>query len=222
MKRRTLTLPTDDQHIHGDLRIPEGARSLVIFLSGSGNDVHSFNRRLATHLENEGFATLLFDLVTRKEKEIGKNLDIDLLKRRIITIATWLGNHDKYYTMDFGFVGIGRGVAPAILAAAELGSKIKAVIFIDGQPDPVKKKIPEITSPTLLIVPEYDFQAIKQSNRMLDLLATQKNRVVISGASHFFEEPRKLEQAARAASTWFSKYLANRLPQLRSYKNVNK
>lgn len=221
MKTQILKLPTDDNYIEGNLGIPEGANSIIIFLSGSDNDSNSFNRRLAGYFEKTGFATLLFDLITKKEKVLSKKLDVRILKRRIITITTWLKNHSKYHSLDLGFIGINKGVAPAIMAAAELGSNIKALVLIGGQADLAKKHIPQITSPTLLVVPEYDFHAINLNSKVFDLLVSRKNMIVVPGASHFFEEPHKLEQLANASISWFEKYLKQRLSQTSDYQEAN-
>jgi hypothetical protein len=39
-------------------------------------------------------------------------------------------------------------------------------------------------------------------------LSTEKKLTVVPGATHLFEEPGKLEEVAKLAISWFSKYLS--------------
>ena len=53
----------------GELSVPAGARGLVVFVHGSGSSRHSpRNRYVAGVLQAAGLATLLFDLLTRREE----------------------------------------------------------------------------------------------------------------------------------------------------------
>ena len=52
------------------LSIPESVKGLVIFAHGSGSSVTSSrNQKVAQILNKNGFATLLFDLLTHEEQE---------------------------------------------------------------------------------------------------------------------------------------------------------
>ena len=54
--------------LNGDLRIPSHARGLVIFAHGSGSSRFSTrNRQVAEFLDEQGFATLLLDLLTPQD-----------------------------------------------------------------------------------------------------------------------------------------------------------
>lgn len=207
MYENIIKLPTDDFYLEGNLTIPVKAKSLIIFLSGFGNRFDPVHRILANHLQEAGYATLLFDLLTTKERENPRALDVETLSRRIVTISSWLHNHSEYRLFELGYLGISSGVPPALIAAAEPGTKIKAIVSIGGRTDWAKKQLPEIASPTLLIAPEYDFHTIKLNQEALDLLNGPKNMVVIPGTSHFFAEAEKLDHVADISVNWFRKYL---------------
>lgn len=213
MINKQIKLPTDDFLLDGDLTIPDGAKSLIIFLSGYSNDLNSFNHLLASHLQSEGYATLLPELLREKEKELSKPPDPEVLKRRVITITTWINNHSRYHQFNLAFMGITSGAVPALKAAAEMGSKIKALVSIEGQTDLAENEISEIVSPILLIVAEYDFHAIKLNSNALKRIKALKNMVIIPGASHFFEEPKKIDRLAEVATSWFKKYLKVNPPE---------
>jgi alpha-beta hydrolase superfamily lysophospholipase len=66
-----------------------------------------------------------------------------------------------------------------------------------------------VHAPTLLIVGGADRQVLELNRQALELLgASQKQLVVVPGASHLFEEPGALDRAAELAVDWFSHYLA--------------
>jgi len=63
--------------LEGNLRIPEGARGIVMFAHGSGSSRHSpRNRAVADVLVQGGLATLLIDLLTPQEEVIDAGPDI--------------------------------------------------------------------------------------------------------------------------------------------------
>lgn len=213
MRTHKFKLPVDDSFIRGEVTIPEQAKNLVIFLTGySGPHTHEIHF-LSDYLHNAGYATLWADLLTEKEKTWAKPADSDLLTRRIVILASWISNQTEYRMFKIAFMGIGGGVTSALKAAARLGPAVKALVLIDGRPDSAAKELPRVASPVQLIAPEYDFHAIKSGRDVLDILAVPKSFVIIPGASHFFEEPDKLELVAKASTAWYRKYMPERQPQ---------
>jgi hypothetical protein len=87
--------------IEGDLAIPERAAGLVVFAHGSGSSRFSRrNRMVAQALEEGGFATLLLDLLTRKEEAIDVRtreyrFDIDRLAHRVVAAIDWAGGESE-------------------------------------------------------------------------------------------------------------------------------
>src|SRR5687767_11624463 len=81
--------------LDADLRVPQRAAGLVIFAHGSGSGRFSpRNRAVAGVLERGGFATLLCDLLTKKEESEDQytrehRFDIPLLGRRVVDAADW-------------------------------------------------------------------------------------------------------------------------------------
>jgi putative phosphoribosyl transferase len=60
-----------------------------------------------------------------------------------------------------------------------------------------------------LIVGGDDGPVIGMNERALaSLAAPVKQLVIVPGATHLFEEPGKLEEVARLAAEWFTRYLA--------------
>jgi hypothetical protein len=52
-----------------------------------------------------------------------------------------------------------------------------------------------------------DHQVIDMNRRALAGLTSPKELVMVAGATHLFEEPGTLDEAAGLAIAWFAKYL---------------
>jgi putative phosphoribosyl transferase len=72
--KREVSIDVEGATLQGTLTIPEGADGLVLFAHGSGSSRHSpRNRYVAQVLQSQGIATLLVDLLTRREEFIDQH-----------------------------------------------------------------------------------------------------------------------------------------------------
>jgi putative phosphoribosyl transferase len=199
--------------LHGNLLIPEQARGLVAFAHGSGSGRHSpRNQYVAGLLRKAKLATLLFDLLTLDEEAedliTGKpRFDIGMLARRLVATTDWLQSNEQTRHFRLGYFGASTGAAAALVAAAERPEIVGAVVSRGGRPDLAGPALVRVKAPTLLIVGGNDFPVIDMNREALAKLRTEKELVIVPGATHLFEEPGTLEQAARLASDWFVKHL---------------
>jgi putative phosphoribosyl transferase len=67
-----------------------------------------------------------------------------------------------------------------------------------------------VRAPTLLIVGGADVPVIELNERARALMQTEVELHIVPGASHLFEEPGALDEVARLASGWFTRYFARR------------
>lgn len=207
---KELKIPADGAVLKGDLHVPNDVRGLVIFSHGSGSSrLSPRNRFVAGTLEANGFATLLFDLLTEAEDlDYQQRFDIGLLTRRLVAVTNWIRNQEDYPHWPIGFFGASTGAASTLSAAASVGPNIvKAVVSRGGRPDLAKKALEKVKSPTLLLVGGLDSEVIKLNEQAIEKLNCTKELKIISGASHLFEESGKLEQVTLIANDWFIKYL---------------
>src|SRR6185503_19354025 len=92
----TVTVRAGDVALAGDLTLPPEATGIVVFAHGSGSSrLSPRNRTVARSLESDGFATLLFDLLTRDEEAAERytrhlRFDITLLATRLIDAVEWV------------------------------------------------------------------------------------------------------------------------------------
>jgi putative phosphoribosyl transferase len=198
--------------LQGDLSIPAGAQGVVLFAHGSGSSRHSpRNQFVAQTIREAGVGTLLFDLLTKEEEAVDVQtrhlrFDIGLLAGRLIDATYWLKGDLSH--LSVGFFGASTGGGAALVAAAELGENVGAVVSRGGRPDLAGKALPLVKCPTLLIVGGLDYPVIEMNQEALARLRCEKELRIVPGATHLFQEPGTLEEVARLAANWFQRYLA--------------
>jgi pimeloyl-ACP methyl ester carboxylesterase len=169
--------------------------------------------QLARYLNEAGFGTLLFNLMTNREVEGFRRQDIDSITERLLAFTLWIHSHSEYRNLEIGYMGFNIGGAVALRSAGELGKAIKAVVTQGARTDLALGALPTIVSPTLLLVGELDFQGLTLNHKAFKQLNCEKQLVVIPGGSHSLQEPGKLEQAGKDATTWFKKHMSGVDPE---------
>jgi dienelactone hydrolase len=195
--------------LEGTLSLPENATGVVAFAHGSGSSRHSpRNRYVAEVLHEHRIATLLFDLLTRREDQTYETrFDIDLLTERLLAALAWLESREETQETRIGCFGASTGAAAALQAAAKHPT-VAAVVSRGGRPDLAgREALAKVKAPTLLIVGGQDDVVIDLNRQAYDLLHCEKKLEIVPGATHLFEEPGTLEQAAEHAAKWFEAYL---------------
>lgn len=206
---KAVEIRVSDVVLEGDLFIPTDAKEIVLFAHGSGSSRHSpRNRYVAGVLQKEGIATLLIDLLTKKEDSVYETrFNIDLLVSRLIEITLWLKRQEETNALPVGYFGASTGAAAALKAAARSEVEIIAVVSRGGRPDLAESALDKVKAPTLLIVGGDDSVVIELNQVAYRKLNSPKELVIVPGATHLFEEPGTLEEVARLATSWFQKYV---------------
>jgi putative phosphoribosyl transferase len=199
--------------LDGILAVPPKAGAIVLFAHGSGSSRFSYgNLFVAESLQKEGFATLLFDLLTKKEEEYDSKtgelrFDISLLTMRLAGATAWLAMQKETGDLAVGYFGASTGAAAALSAAAMKPDIVHAVVSRGGRPDLAGPALKNVKAPTLLIVGGDDTQVLRLNENALGQISAPKKIEVVPGATHLFEEPGALEAVASLASRWFQAYL---------------
>lgn len=208
--RTPVSLRIDSVSIEGELVVPEGAEAVVLFAHGSGSSRFSpRNNYVAEVLRKKGLATLLFDLLTEEEDMIyGNRFNITLLAERLMLATQWIIDNPETADMRIGYFGASTGAAAALQASVEVNSDlIVAVVSRGGRPDLAQAYLTRVQAPTLLIVGGRDPIVLELNREVLQRLKIEKELAVVANATHLFEEPGALEEVARLATEWFTKYL---------------
>ena len=205
-----VNVTADGVRLPGRLTIPEQAGGLVVFAHGSGSSRHSSrNRYVASVLNQACLGTLLFDLLTPDEELDRANVfDVGLLARRLAGATGWLHAQPGAAGLPVGYFGASTGAAAALLAAAEPGADIAAVVSRGGRPDLARPGLRLVRAPTLLIVGANDQVVLDLNRRAQAELRCENDRAVVPGATHLFEEPGTLAEAAALARDWFTSHFA--------------
>lgn len=214
MKTSEVSIPVEKNiELKGNLNIPDGSDSLVIFSHGSGSSrLSSRNNFVAEVLNQSKTATLLTDLLTESEDDVYENrFDIDLLTERLVKVTLFVRGFSELKKLPIGYFGASTGAASALQAATQLEDVIHAVVSRGGRPD-LAKSLDKVKAPTLLIVGSFDEEVIMINQQAYSMLQCQKKMEIIEGASHLFEEPGRLAKVAALAKDWFGKYLLKPLP----------
>lgn len=195
-----------------DLTIVSEGGPLVAFAHGAGSSRHSpRNQAVARRLQQDGFGTLLLDLMTTREEAVEQRggrlrFDVETLADRLLAATGWLERLDQPPS-PVGYFGASTGAAAALIAAARQPEGVGAVVSRGGRPDLAGRWLGQVRAPTLLIVGGDDRQVLELNERALAQLPGEKSVEIVPGASHLFEEPGTLEQVADLAADWFGRYL---------------
>lgn len=216
-----IRFPIEGQgELTAELTVPPKATALVIFAHGSGSGRTSSRNQIVAQILNErGFGTLLFDLLTKEEQESDERtqkiacrlagltlnkFNIELLTERLIAVTQSVQNNANTRDWSIVYFGASTGAAAALFAAAAFRS-VKAVISRGGRTDLVDETtLLSISCPCLFIAGSNDKRVIQANKKTISELGSlnDKRLEVVRGASHLFEEKGKTEDVGDIAARW--------------------
>lgn len=205
INQRNVWIDDGEARLPGVLTVPAHPKGLILFAHGGGSS-HKSPRNLfvSKALNDAGFGTLLFDLLTVSEALDRKNVfDISLMTDRLLAATAWVKK--IYPSLPLGYFGASTGAAAA-LGAAEDRLDIFSIVSRGGRPDLALDSLPKVYAPTLLIVGEEDAPVIPLNELAKNKLKNSEI-MLIPKAGHLFEEPGTLEQVVEYAVSWFSRCL---------------
>lgn len=213
-----FVIPAGRAELEADVFLPQGGSGLVVFAHGSGSSRHSpRNRFVAGQINEAGLGTMLIDLLTADEEALDQHtaelrFDIPLLANRLISITDWLRHQRRFAELPVGCFGASTGAAAALIAAAARPGIVTAVVSRGGRPDLAGTELGNVSAPALFIVGGEDHTVLDLNRQAIAKLppSTVRKLEVIPGATHLFEEPGALAQAAKLARSWFLEHLAGR------------
>ena len=92
---------------------------------------------------------------------------IGLLAERLVDATNWIKRQSETTNLGIGYFGSSTGGGAALVAAAELGEEIGAVVSRGGRPDLAGAALPQVTASTLLIVGGFDYAVIEMNGGSL-------------------------------------------------------
>ncbi len=197
--------------LHGLLRLPAVASSVILFAHGSGSGrLSPRNNFVAEHLQQAAIATLLLDLLTDAEEDVDAvtaelRFNIPLLTTRLAAATEWTLHQPQLRRLAVGYFGASTGAAAALAAAAGI-PEVTAVVSRGGRPDLAGPALARVRAATLLIVGGDDPQVLALNRDALRRLRCEKELAVGPGATHLFVAPGALEQVTSLATAWFARH----------------
>lgn len=193
----------------GHLSSDRAVKGWVIFAHGSGSSRKSpRNNWVARELNQHGFGTFLFDLLTPEEDFTYRNrFNIPLLARRLLIATRWLVKSDYYHHEPLAYYGASTGAAAALMAAANADKEwpLFTVISRGGRPDLAENlNLSQLTIPVLLIVGSLDHEVIKLNEKAQEQLRSVQ-LTLVPGATHLFEEPGALQEVVNLSWQWLER-----------------
>lgn len=209
----SVMIPLNGITLPAELVVPQRARGLVLFTTAAGCIAECPGYRvIVEQLPAAGIATLLFSLLTHAEADKDAHsgywsFDLDLLTHRLLVATDWVRRQPRLHELGIAYCGTSTAAAAALVAAAQRGPAVQAVVCRSGRPDFAGDSLPRVTAPTLLIVAERDEGIVTLNRRAFARLTCPKRLAVIAGATHLFAEPGALHQVASLATEWFLQHL---------------
>lgn len=194
--------------LNGNLRLAKNSKGIILFSHGSGSSRSSTrNNYVADILLENGFSSLLFDLLTEKEDLTYENrFNIKLLTERLLKVTQWISKYEITKQLSVGYFGASTGAASALNAATQMDTAT-AIVSRGGRPDLAMPILHKVNVPTLLLVGGNDDVVLELNKQAQSLINGICELDIIEGASHLFEEKGKLDIVAKLSSDWFDKYL---------------
>lgn len=194
--------------LRGDLVVPPGATGVVILAAGRGPSLRCpVNRAVTSCLRDAGFATLLLELGHSHEEAGQPWRDLPRMAERLLHATEWLAARPATWHLRPGYVACRDAVGATLVAAAQLGRRVGALVLQDGRADLAGSAIPRITAPALLVAGEDDDEAVEQSREALEWLRCDRRLHVIPGIGRIAGEPAAAIETARVVTDWFRRYL---------------
>lgn len=160
-----------------------------------------------------GFATLTCDLLAPHEHDGPRPPpplagEIELLASRVESAAAWARSRPGCRHLALGYFGVGAGAAAALVAAAEDGPEVRAVVAHGGRPDHAGEALGFVHAPTLLIVGSADEEALAANQAAFGQLGGKKSLEIVLGAGAECAEVAAHELVGESAAAWFRCHLA--------------
>lgn len=203
------TIAADGRTLPGTLVLPRAAKGVVLFARNRGTAALTpQHHALAAELHQAGFGTLVFDLLTDREaQDRDRVFDVRLLSLRLLHATEWVESQPETAGLPLGYYGSDVAAAAAVVAASQAGRVLRAIVLRGGRPDLAFDFLPQVPTPTLLIVGGRDPTIVRLNRHALERLGGVKAIEVIEDASHDLSEPEAVAAVGRLAVGWFRQHL---------------
>ncbi len=200
-----ISITSGNQSLRGSLGLPDNPKGLILLTQAGGVHPGCRHEFAAQILEQQGFATLLINLVSFRDPQNGDvTNNVPLLTQRILDCLTWLRSDPITAELPCGLLAGGASVPAALRATAQRDTQVHALVCRGGLPDQAGGLYLEILSrPTLLLFGAQD--ALGQASGLRCQEKTQRHCKIeiIPEADREFSATLHFEVSAQLACQWF-------------------
>ncbi|MFC8525913.1 hypothetical protein [Nocardia sp. NPDC057227] len=202
-----ITVRAEGTALRGHLRIPYGARAMVLVAHGSGTWRDSpRNSHIAGQLTDRGLGSLTLDLLTPAEATTDLIFDITLLGGRLLAVRHWLTG-SPYQWMPVGLLGVGSDAPVALWTAGEPDVRLGTVVVHGARPDLAADRLTRVLAPTLFVSGGAD-ERIRRCVRAAAALVPAPTRITeLAVSTQPVPRDRLGMWSAYLASVWFGEHL---------------
>jgi pimeloyl-ACP methyl ester carboxylesterase len=210
---RHVAIGAGNVTLESDLSVPENAAGLVVFAHGSsGSRQSAANQYMARSFNQQSFATLMVDLLSademRDDQEVAEyRYNVRLLANRLLGVTDWVKGSQDIKELPRGYFAAGADAAATFVADAERPGDVRAIVSRAGRPDLVELILPRVRAATLLIVGDDDPLLLDLTRDAYQLLRSEKEILVIGGATHRFERPDVLDPIIERTCNWLRRHM---------------
>jgi dienelactone hydrolase len=207
---RVVHIPADCGDLVAELSAPADPVGVIVFArTNASRRKTQRDQQLAESLHDEGFATLMFDLLTPSEEVVDEptralRVDLALLSRRLIEIMDWIGDEPGMGALGIGLFGEGPGAAPAFVAASVRPHRTGAVVAYAERLDAATPVLSRVQAPSLIIVPGSDEGDLRSNDAAFRRLRCPKQLVRVASDRSTTAGDMDTE-VSRLALDWFSR-----------------
>jgi dienelactone hydrolase len=160
---------------------------------------------IARTLAERGIASFLFDFSGHGESE-GRREDCTLARQceDLAAAVDVLANRDEVDRRRLGMIGVSTSAAGALLTAAR-NPHVRALVLWSSTLVGVEDAIPDVMTPTLLVLGEGDAPILARNEQLLARLSGPRRLEAIP--SDLFEDDDAIVRASRLMAEWFKRYL---------------
>jgi putative phosphoribosyl transferase len=190
------------------LAIPPVATGIVI-CSGSRSGC------AGEMIRDHGNATLRLQLLTAEEQREDKathafSFAVPLMARRLIAVTRWLAHEPATARFGFGYFGEEIAGPAALIAAAELGVVIDAVVCRHARPDFAANALPKVEAATMLICCQSNPEEVVFNRTALNRLKCEKQLQVLPPPCRPDKGERRDCVGCSLAASWFKTFVRGR------------
>lgn len=208
-----VVITSGSASIEGDWTVPLRPRGTVIIANSAGcSRFARGNRDVARHLYDDGFATLLVDLLSHDEEREDAltgalRLDVDMLAGRLVAATEWVKEETEVAHLPVGYLASGVASAAALVADTQSPGQVDAIVSRGGRPDLAGIRLHKVAPPVLLIAGAADLQNLELNRWALRRLNCEKHLVSVPKATIRFEEPGTFAAMTDHAASWFKRVM---------------